>query len=423
MLRLWIPIVPGAHLEQDPGRQGRQRSTPSRRSSAPAPSRRSRSRRARTSASPPTRTTGRAPPRSTRSIFEIYTNQDTMAMDLKSGAIDVAVGLPAAQFDALKNEPGITAKAAALPLLRRAGHERLRQRRLAGEPRAARPRVPPGDQLGGRQAEDRRHLPSAATPTVGQSIIGPFTDDAWTPTPEETFGYDLAKAKQLLDEAGYTDADGDGVREDKQGKPIELRLWTRSESPEQQRAGKLIAGSFEELGLKHRPQRRERRHDQRRHLRPTRATPTPRTSTCSSGAGAATSIPGYQLGVLHHRPDRVVERLLLVRTPSTTACTTQQDAEMDPATREEQVQRMQQIFYERRALRRALLPARHLIAYNTDKWEGWVPYPGEERPGRAAERQHRHLRAGAPEDGGDARRPAAPRARCGSSSAPWSPSS
>jgi peptide/nickel transport system substrate-binding protein len=45
-------------------------------------------------------------------IFEIYTNQDTMTMDLKSGNIDVAFGVPVAQFNALKSEPGITAKAA-----------------------------------------------------------------------------------------------------------------------------------------------------------------------------------------------------------------------------------------------------------------------------------------------------------------------
>ncbi len=48
----------------------------------------------------------------------------------------------------------------------------------------------------------------------------------------------------MLEDAGYTDSDGDGVREDKQGKPIELRLWTRTESPPQQRAGKLIAGWY-----------------------------------------------------------------------------------------------------------------------------------------------------------------------------------
>ena len=45
-------------------------------------------------------------------VFENYTNQDTMTMDLKAGNIDVAFGVPVAQFNALKSEPGITAKAA-----------------------------------------------------------------------------------------------------------------------------------------------------------------------------------------------------------------------------------------------------------------------------------------------------------------------
>ena len=45
-------------------------------------------------------------------IFENYTNQDTMTMDLKAGNIDVAFGVPVAQFNALKSEPGITATAA-----------------------------------------------------------------------------------------------------------------------------------------------------------------------------------------------------------------------------------------------------------------------------------------------------------------------
>ena len=45
-------------------------------------------------------------------IFEIYTNQDTMTMDLKAGNIDAAYGLPVAQFNALKSEPGLKAVAA-----------------------------------------------------------------------------------------------------------------------------------------------------------------------------------------------------------------------------------------------------------------------------------------------------------------------
>ena len=52
-----------------------------------------------------------------------------------------------------------------------------------------------------------------------------------------------------MDEAGYKDADGDGVREDKSGKPVKLRLWARDISPESQVQGKLIAGWLKDIGL------------------------------------------------------------------------------------------------------------------------------------------------------------------------------
>ena len=48
---------------------------------------------------------------------------------------------------------------------------------------------------------------------------------------------------------------------------------------------------------------------------------------------------------------------------------------MDWPAREQQVQRMQQIFYED-APYVVLYYPKALIAYNTAKWEGWVPYPG-----------------------------------------------
>ena len=56
------------------------------------------------------------------------------------------------------------------------------------------------------------------------------------------------KPGSQLDAAGYTDTDGDGIREYK-GEPIELRLWARSESMSSQKAGKLIAGWFGQIGL------------------------------------------------------------------------------------------------------------------------------------------------------------------------------
>ncbi len=89
---------------------------------------------------------------------------------------------------------------------------------------------------------------------AGTTIMTPDSwvdpDYHWQPPADQTFTYDPAKAKELLDAAGYKDADGDGIREDKSGKPIKLRLWARAESPESQKTGGLLTGWFRDLGLK-----------------------------------------------------------------------------------------------------------------------------------------------------------------------------
>ena len=75
-------------------------------------------------------------------------------------------------------------------------------------------------------------------------------DYHWQPPADVMYTYDPAKAKAMLDAAGYKDTDGDGIREDKSGKPIKLRLWARAESPESQKTGSLLTGWFRDLGLK-----------------------------------------------------------------------------------------------------------------------------------------------------------------------------
>jgi peptide/nickel transport system substrate-binding protein len=313
-------------------------------------------------------------PKVGEAILEIYTNQDTMAMDLKSGALDVAVQLPAVQFNALKTEPGITAK----PALFRYFVE-LAMNVYDNDNSQANPVL---RDLKFRQAiswaVDKQKIVDTALSgygSVGQSIIGPFTDYAWTPPPEETFGYDMAKAAQLLDEAGYRDSDGDGIREDKQGKPIELRLWTRSESPEQQRAGKLIAGSFEELGLDIVLSVENDGTINDGIYTYKGDTYAPNYDMFIWGWGG-TADPAYQLGSF------ITSQIEMWND----ACWSnaeydrlydQQDAEMDPAAREQQVQRMQQVFYDN-AHYAVLYYPKYLTAYNSDKWEGWVPYPGED---------------------------------------------
>ncbi len=98
----------------------------------------------------------RGAPKADEVIWSLYKNQDTMAADLKSGAIQVAWDIPQAQFDraGLRREPGGHRRRA--QWLQPHGLQLLRGQSLSREPRPQGRRLPPRAQLGDRQAEGRR---------------------------------------------------------------------------------------------------------------------------------------------------------------------------------------------------------------------------------------------------------------------------
>lgn len=61
--------------------------------------------------------------------------------------------------------------------------------------------------------------------------------------------YDPEKAKQLLDEAGYKDVDGDGLREDKNGKPLVINFASMSGGDTAEPLAKYYIQAWKEVGL------------------------------------------------------------------------------------------------------------------------------------------------------------------------------
>jgi peptide/nickel transport system substrate-binding protein len=82
----------------------------------------------------------------------------------------------------------------------------------------------------------------------GSTQVPPISVDFHVePTNLRTFDLELAAEK--LEAAGYVDSDGDGVREDLEGKPLNLRLYVPSSDDSYAKAAEFIAGWFGEIGV------------------------------------------------------------------------------------------------------------------------------------------------------------------------------
>jgi peptide/nickel transport system substrate-binding protein len=184
-------------------------------------------------------------------VFQSYQNPNSMGDELKAGAIDVACGIPMAQFKQLSSTEGIKTVAGL-----RKGFEELGFNTYNGSASLGNPVLKDWKfRQALNYAVDKQVILDTGWMgygTVASSVIQPGyfhgIDYHWQPSASEAYTFDLTKAGDMLTAAGYPLKNG--VRLNKQGKPITLRLVARANGPEGQRAGKLIASWFTQLGLK-----------------------------------------------------------------------------------------------------------------------------------------------------------------------------
>jgi peptide/nickel transport system substrate-binding protein len=167
--------------------------------------------------------------------MQVYRSEDTQIQALKAGEIDFAEGIGALQVKALQGQAGITAIEGDSPgfdeIAFNTGSVDLKTGKPMGDPNPA--VLDPKFRFALNFAIDRQKIVDKAYQGAGlpaENIIPPaYTTYRWE-APADGYAYDPEKAKQLLDEAGYTVGD-DGWRTMPDGSPIgQLRLYARSDS-------------------------------------------------------------------------------------------------------------------------------------------------------------------------------------------------
>ena len=187
-------------------------------------------------------------------IYRIYQNEDALAQALLAGEVDFADTLGGGIFESLEGQPNIATNEAAIPSFEEIGFN-------AGADDTY------GDEADGHPAlKDvtvRRAIAHAIDKEtiidrvlrghgeVGTTIVPKVTEFYhYEPTEEELIPFDIEEANRLLDEGGYEDTDGDGVREmPGGGQPLHFRYFVRNEEQSTVTTSEFVTDWLEQIGI------------------------------------------------------------------------------------------------------------------------------------------------------------------------------
>jgi peptide/nickel transport system substrate-binding protein len=183
-------------------------------------------------------------------VFRVFTNGDAMVAALEKGEIDAAHSVPASAVERLQAAEGIETVVGS-----QGGFSELAMNGMAGGLGDGHPALQDvAVRHAIHHAIDKQVLFDRVINGLGRPglTLSVSPDPAWQPElpAAEQFTYDPDRARTLLDDAGYVDTDGDGVREMPDGsQPLVFRYAERSESDIAAPVRELIAGWLEEIGI------------------------------------------------------------------------------------------------------------------------------------------------------------------------------
>jgi peptide/nickel transport system substrate-binding protein len=310
-------------------------------------------------------------------IFRVFTNADAMVAALKKGEIDAANAVPSSAFTELQSTDGIEAIFGT-----QGSMSELAMNGMGGGLGDGHPALQDVDVRHAiHHAIDKQVLFDRVINGYGVqgTTLSVSPDPAWKPAiPEaEQYTYDPAKAQQLLDDAGYVDTNGDGVREmPGGGQELVFRYAERSESEVAAPIRELITGWLEQIGIG---------------TEVSVVDDTQLTDVVASGeydlfVWGWTPFVDPDPMLSYFRCEQLTTSLDAYGYNDANWCSdeydalyTQQNQELDRTKRIELVHQMLRLFYDQSTYV-VLFEDAELQAYRTDRFSGWTRQPAETGP-------------------------------------------
>jgi peptide/nickel transport system substrate-binding protein len=303
-------------------------------------------------------------------VFVHYTNADVEAQALKNGDVDILTEVPPTVFDGLTGAPNI--KAISMPSFsfHHIGINVSTAPGSKGNPLLKDKSI----RQALSNALDRNQLVQLALAghgKPGNSIIpAGLTDWHWEPPADQLMDANPTKANALLDAAGYTAHNSDGVRMTSSGKPLEFRLIAIATTTVDVRAAQLFQNDAMAVGIK----LDLTTLDENTLGSTVYNTTAPNWDIFVWGWDSGVPDPDYMLGVplcsqIGGNND------VFYCDKGYDALYAQQATTVDPVARKVITDQMQQQYYQDAAYL-VMWYQDKLQAYRTDTWTGWTPVTG-----------------------------------------------
>ena len=197
-------------------------------------------------------------------IFQVFSSPDVLVQAIKTGQVDMINDMPTTSVDTLKTAENVKV-AVGVPFAPNLADIVINQVAPENCPSEADGGVCSGHpalrdkqvRLALAYATDKKKLIDvvlAGYGTPGVALIPDGTGE-WFNSSVKDFDYDVAKANKLLDEAGYKDANGDGIRDMPDGsRPLTFRLNWPTSSIVAPRLAELLGEMWKEIGISLEPQ-------------------------------------------------------------------------------------------------------------------------------------------------------------------------